>query len=333
MKIIAEIAQGFEGNVELSQLLIRAAASAEADIVKFQLVYADELAVEKYQYYKLFKELELAQEEWEQIKSLADNLQVTLCFDVFGEKSLQVSEGLGVEIIKLHPTDINNFDLLEKVRSSQIKTVIIGSGGADEDEVDKVIEFFKNSKNIVLMHGFQGYPTNNSANQISRIGYFNNRYKSNNIELGFADHVVEDAPYSATLNAMAFCAGASYFEKHLSFGTVMKMEDYESSLSPDEFFKFSRNLKLAIEAYASVDNEDKHYGMTNEEKTYRNNIRRKVVTKREIKRGKIIESTDITLKRGDEDGFLEIETVVGKIAKKDIPKNQLIIKELITENR
>ena len=67
LKIIAEIAQGFEGNFEQSKLLIKAAAKAGADAVKFQLVYADELATVDYQYYSLFKELEM---EEVQLKSL-----------------------------------------------------------------------------------------------------------------------------------------------------------------------------------------------------------------------------------------------------------------------
>ncbi|NCV89142.1 MAG: hypothetical protein EBW19_02930, partial [Betaproteobacteria bacterium] len=42
IKIIAEAAQGFEGDPLLARLLVRAAARAGADAVKFQLVYADE---------------------------------------------------------------------------------------------------------------------------------------------------------------------------------------------------------------------------------------------------------------------------------------------------
>ena len=36
LKIIAEIAQGYEGNLTQSKLLIKAAASSGADLVKFQ---------------------------------------------------------------------------------------------------------------------------------------------------------------------------------------------------------------------------------------------------------------------------------------------------------
>ncbi len=58
IEIIAELAQGFEGNCMKARLLIQAAAAA-----KFQMVYADELATSDYKYYDLFKSLEMKDEE------------------------------------------------------------------------------------------------------------------------------------------------------------------------------------------------------------------------------------------------------------------------------
>ena len=58
VEIIAEVAQGYEGNPTLAGLLARAAVRAGADAVKYQLVYADEIATPDYQYYDLFRRLE-----------------------------------------------------------------------------------------------------------------------------------------------------------------------------------------------------------------------------------------------------------------------------------
>ena len=46
--IIAEAAQGYEGNPEIAKLLLTAAAKANADAVKFQIIYADDIAVPNY---------------------------------------------------------------------------------------------------------------------------------------------------------------------------------------------------------------------------------------------------------------------------------------------
>ena len=57
-EIIAEIAQGYEGNPKLAELLVKGAIVANADSIKLQLVFADELCVPTYPYYDLFKSLE-----------------------------------------------------------------------------------------------------------------------------------------------------------------------------------------------------------------------------------------------------------------------------------
>ena len=49
IQIIAEIAQGYEGDTKLTELLTTGALKSGADAVKFQLVFADELATPYYQ--------------------------------------------------------------------------------------------------------------------------------------------------------------------------------------------------------------------------------------------------------------------------------------------
>ena len=66
-KIIAEVAQGFEGSFNQSKLLIKAAAKAKADAVKFQLVFADELATKDYKYYKELQDRRSIQYLWRRV--------------------------------------------------------------------------------------------------------------------------------------------------------------------------------------------------------------------------------------------------------------------------
>lgn len=69
--IVAEAAQGFEGDPGILRLLVCAAAKAGADAVKLQIVFADEVAVPGYAYYDLFRQLEMAGAEWRAIRDLA----------------------------------------------------------------------------------------------------------------------------------------------------------------------------------------------------------------------------------------------------------------------
>ncbi len=130
LNIIAEIAQGFEGNLEQSKLLIKAAAKAGADAVKFQMVYADELSTVDYKHYSLFKELEMSDSQWESLKYYALSFGTKLIVDVFGVKSLKTAEKININTIKVHGTDVTNLGLLEAIAISPVKNVILGLGGA-----------------------------------------------------------------------------------------------------------------------------------------------------------------------------------------------------------
>ena len=82
--VVAEAARGFEGDPTLARLLVRAARAGSADVVKFQLVLADELATRDYEYYDLFKQLEMSVGEWESVAEVARAVAVrvwaAVCF-------------------------------------------------------------------------------------------------------------------------------------------------------------------------------------------------------------------------------------------------------------
>jgi N,N'-diacetyllegionaminate synthase len=316
--VIAEIAQGFEGNFELSKLLIRASAKAKATIVKFQMVYADDLATPDYQYYDLFKTLEFDTTQWKELIDYAASLNIELCFDVFGSKSLQVIEELGVKLLKIHPTDINNYDLLSRVDKPEY-TILLGIGGAGFTEISNSLSHLTNASQVVLLHGYQAYPTPNEYNQVSRISYLKQKLGDySNLAFGFADHVVDDQSYSVVLNAMAYVVGATYFEKHLSFGKCVELEDFESALQPDDFKQFVEDLNLAIEAHGAVE-ETEYFGMSEKEETYRKNIRRSWVATRNLIAGHVLTKEDIVFKRtGDTSEVALPEKLEGMQLAKDV---------------
>ena len=59
--------QGFSGSLDLAMMLSKSASNTSADAVKFQMVFADELAVKNYKYFALYKSLELNFSEWKKI--------------------------------------------------------------------------------------------------------------------------------------------------------------------------------------------------------------------------------------------------------------------------
>ena len=296
IEIVAELAQGFEGSADQARLLVIASAKAGADAAKFQLVYADELATPDYPYYKLFSDLEMTDDEWFGVKKTCDANGVELILDVFGKKGLNLAERLKIRSIKLHATDINNAGFLDALSKSSIDRIMVGAGGAYADEITTALDILK-YKNIVLLHGFQGYPTAIADNQIVRLKTLQQIVSNRqNVVIGFSDHVAPTDPSSISVPAYALGVGAVVLEKHLTLGCCMELEDHESAMNPDQFQAFTKAIR-DIEKAHGVSNLNNDFGMSEAEKKYRKNIRRHVVAAKDLNAGVNIKAYDVVLKR------------------------------------
>jgi N,N'-diacetyllegionaminate synthase len=329
LEIIAEMGQGFEGSLNLGMMLSRSASNTTADAVKFQMVFADELAVKNYLHYPLFKSLELKFSEWNKIVSFLKKKDKKIYFDVFGKKSLKYSEELKADGIKIHPTDILNFDFLDIVKKSNIKKILLGIGGIKLEAIDKVVKFFDGKKNIILLNGFQAYPTKIKENNLNNISVLKNKYhEKKSISYGFADHEASNLNNTLMLSTLAIGVGANYIEKHFTLTETLKMEDYESALSPKDFDKYARNLKIIFKSKNSLGL--KKYKLSLNEKRYHETIIRQVIAKKNLKKNKLIKISDLVLKRSDERKALNnLSQCVGKKTKFNIKAGQAIKKSLI----
>ena len=156
-EIIAEVAQGYEGDPKLAELLALGAVRSGADAVKFQLVIADELAVPTYEYYGLFKSLEMKISVWEQIKELIRKENKKLYFDIYGDLSLELAEQLKSSGVKISTSDFYNKSLIKKAIATFDK-VFISIGGVPAEELDELVFYFNmltGEKQWMKPHCFQ----------------------------------------------------------------------------------------------------------------------------------------------------------------------------------
>ena len=322
IEIIAELAQGYEGRPEQARLLLKAAASAGADAAKYQLVFADELATQDYQHYDLFRSLEMPSDVWMELSKYAAAECIKLQLDIFGLRSLKLAETIGASAVKLHGTDIANHGLLAEVARSVVPKVLLGAGGGWLDEIDHAVAALKN-KEVVVLLGFQGYPTPTEANQIARVRLLLERFGKTHpyVSVGFSDHASPDSPQSYALAAVAIGAGARVIEKHLTLGQVMKLEDHESALNPDQFLEFTKTLRACSEAMGTA-GDALDFCMSESEKDYRKMIRRHVVASSDLRAGQVISPADLVLKRTSSKHIMtDLSSVYGKTLKRDIIKN------------
>jgi len=323
MQIIAELAQGFEGRAEQARLLLVAAATAGADAAKYQLVIADELAVPGYKHYDLFKSLEMPDEVWHGLSTRASASGIELQLDIFGSRSLHLAVRLGVTTVKLHGTDIANRGLLAEVAASAVQTVLLGAGGGFSSELDEALDVLA-GKQVVVLLGFQGYPTPDQANQIARVRSLVERFATRHpaVRVGFADHALPTSALRYALAATAVGAGAAVVEKHLTLGRIMALEDHESALNPDEFAEFVGIVRACSAAMGSASSAD-DFGMSAAEHGYRTAIRRHVVAARSLPKGTILAPADLALKRTAADHPLtDLQRAYERTLKRGIEQNE-----------
>ena len=326
LEIIAEAAQGYLADpVGRTRLLVDCAAAAGADAVKFQLVYADEICTPDHEHFGLFGRLEIPDADWQAVADRSRERRIRLYLDVFGERSLELACRIGADGLKLHSTDVLNLPLIRRVAACPLSRVILSSGGTFELEISEAVETLAGKK-IVLMHGFQGYPTELGDNQVSRLQRLRERYPT--CELGFADHVPEDEADRFWLATVAVGAGATVIEKHLTTALALKEEDHEAALNPDEFSLYGAAMRRAHAAYGVTGPAD-DFGMSEAERVYRRKTKKHVVASRPLKAGTLLGDEDLALKRTNatESVFRDLREVEGRRLRNAVATNRPIQSE------
>ncbi len=128
----------------------------------------------------------------------------------FDEKSVDSCVELGIEIIKIASSDINDWFLIEKIAQTK-KPVIISTGGSSLKDIDDVVKFFEN-RNIPLAinHCIAVYPSEDSELELNQIDFLKKRYPGHVIGLSTHEHTSWD-----TSIMMAYAKGARTFERHV----------------------------------------------------------------------------------------------------------------------
>lgn len=158
----------------------------------------------------------------------------------FDERSVDLCVALGIPILKLASSDLNDWILIEKIAKTK-KPVIVSTGGSSLKDVDDIVTFFAN-RNIPLgiNHCVSLYPSEDSELELNQIDFLRNRYPDNTI--GFSTH-----EYANWNNSMliSYAKGARMFERHIDIQTEdAKVSPYCSLPHQiDEWFKAFHKAK------------------------------------------------------------------------------------------
>ncbi len=322
VEVIAEIAQGYQGEPALARLLVDAALASGAPAVKMQLVIADELATPGHEYYTRYRSMQMDDEVWQELADRVHANQRRMYLDVFGPQSVSKAQAWGVDGVKIHASDFHNDELVETAIRS-FDRVYVSTGGLDVEEMARFVSHHEIGADspVRMMYGFQAYPTQMADNNLRRFLAVQERFPS--ITWGFMDHSDGDSRAAWYVPIMAMAAGAAVLEKHLTVAHNTEMIDHWSGLTPDEMTEFVALVDFLEPALGSSSLE-----LSAAEKTYRVQALKTVVASREIAAGVSISADDLILKRSASPGiFVRTDEVVGRTAARPITQNEPIAEE------
>lgn len=324
VQVIAEAAQGFEGDARLARLLVRAAKAGGADVVKFQLVFADELATRDYAYYGLFKGLEMPDEAWRAVADDAQAAGLGLAFDVFGERSLDLAIALGASGVKLHSTDFFNAPLVRAV-FERAPHVYLSLGGIEYADVARMLQQQSiGAERLTLMFGFQGEPTAIDQNHISRLAALRAAFP--NAGIGFMDHADGSTDEAGWLGVLALSYGVSVVEKHITLDRSLELEDWVSALEPTSFARYTERLRTAERALGNPALE-----LSQPEREYGRRAVKSVVARVDLAAGATIDAASlVALRAPAPEGrtmIRQVEAAAGKVTRRAIAAGQPVCAE------
>lgn len=318
--VVAEIGNNHEGSFDLAKKLIRLAAKAGADAVKFQTFIPENYVSSNDK--KRIKQLKKFQLNIEQFKSLsiyAKKLKLIFFstpFDIESAKKLNEFQS----IFKISSGDNNFFKLIETVASFN-KPLIISTGFADLNLVrnihSRVLSIWKKKKannQLAFLHCVSNYPVELKESNIGAI--LTLKKKFDDCIIGYSDHTIGNkaATYAAIL-------GAKIIEKHFTIDkNYSKFRDHKISANPKEFSKLVETLKELPEILGN--------GLIKLEKSEKRNIklvRRSIITNKVIQKNHIIFEKDINWVRpGNGIAPGNEKKIIGKKVKQKLDRNGLI---------
>jgi len=315
--LIAEMACAHQGDVEKACELSDVAVKAKADAVQIQ-VFMKELYMSPFdQNYELICRLELAQEEFQTVIDRIKQNNILLFAAGYDVESIKFLIRNNVDAFKVHSADTSNPEVLLEVDKSK-KPIFLSCGASKIEEIKNAIDFLQKNgaSDIILMHGYQGFPT---KLEDTHLNYIKTLERIFGLNVGFYDHVDGGSILAKIIPMMAIAYDAQVVEKHFILTREDKGIDYESSLDPENFIEFCNLIRESEKAIGKKEIRDFTIGELN----YRDVCKKSIVSKTEIFKGEKITRDKVMFVRSEPgippNRFAEIE---GKTSKRNINKYQ-----------
>lgn len=321
--IIAEAGVNHNGDINLAKKMIRIAAEAGADYVKFQTFKSSKLAssiAPKADYQnenlnnagesqlEMLKRLELSEENHFELMAFCAENGIKFLSTAFDLESLDFLQKIGQTLYKIPSGEITNLLYLEKV-GEIANRIILSTGMSTMDEIQETISVLrkKTKAEIIILHCNTEYPTPFQDVNLLAMNTIKNKF---GVEIGYSDHTLGiEVPIAAV------ALGAVVVEKHFTMDRKLPGPDHSASLEPDELKAMVlgiRNIEKALGSKEKVPSPSEMKNIV---------IARKSIHLALAKgKGEAIQLGDLEMLRpGDGISPMKIREILGKTINKELP--------------
>ena len=331
---IAEAGVNHLGSLEMGERLIREAAQAGAQAIKFQSYKAKNLCIadaprfwdwegeedpsgSQIDSYSLLDSF--GEDEHRELYNLCQKYGIEFMSTPFDNEATDYLDRIGTRAYKIASCDLTNFPLLEHVARKN-KIMMLSTGAADLKEIDEAVELIaQHTDKIVIMHCNLKYPTANGEINLDMINsireFFIEKY-GDKFVFGLSDHTM-----NVHTPSFACIMGANVVEKHYTVDKTLKLSaDHWLSVDPEEVTKITELMNLAHTMKGSNIKTS-----TESEERARLYARRSIVSLGKISSGEILSVENIACKRpGTGLSPKLFNSIIGKRAVRDISADTLL---------
>ncbi len=229
----------------------------------------------------------------------------------FDEHSVDVCCKLGIQLIKIASSDLNDWMLIEKIATAK-KPVIVSTGGSSLKDIDDLVQFFDNRHiPLAINHCVSLYPTEDHELEMNQLDFLRDRYPDHVI--GFSTHECHD--WTASM-LISYAKGARTFERHVDIDADgIKVSPYCSLPDQvDQWFKTFHQAKAMCGAPGT-----QRRLLPRKEIEYLDALVRGVYAKSDLPEGHIL---------SDEDVYLAIPLQKGQISCRELMRGEVLLQPI-----
>lgn len=243
--------------VETASALVKLAAEAGADAVKFQVVDPDRICADRtalFHYevlvdratgatrptseplYDLLKRRALSIDEWREVKAAADAHGVAFFATAAFPDEVAFLAEIGCASIKIASGDVNHLPLIQLAAETGM-CVQLDTGNSTLGEIERAVDVCvaAGNENIIIHQCPSGYPARVESINLNILTTLKQMF---GYPVAYSDHVP-----GWEMDVAALAMGANLLEKTITFDRTTPSIEHMFSLEPDEMPHFVRIVR------------------------------------------------------------------------------------------